>query len=269
MRTLAEVQALAVLAGLGGVASEELQEHCLTIELGSTASDLRLAARNAWAVRERLSDDTARIVERLERDALRCQQTMDPAEAARRLTGVLLDLAALSGLGAENTVRGHGWGFLGLGRRLERAAGMLSHLKQILSDGSDPDSATLSALLEVWDSTLTYRGRYMALPTLSQTADLLLLDPTNPRSLIYQLNEAAVHLEALPRASAELSVVRSLRQGVEQLPVAGADDEDDAWVREHLPERLEQIREELERLAINLETHQFAHVEPAWQGEVA
>lgn len=267
LRSLQEIHALAGLLGLEELEIEELAVHCLGIETPAVAADLRSAARNAWAVRERLSDDTARIVERLERDALRCQASDDPAEVARRLTGILLDLAALAGLGAENTVRGHGWSFLGLGRRTERSMGLSGQLRQILSNAGGSDAAGLSAFLEVWDSTLTYRGRYMALPTLAQTCDLLLLDPTNPRALVFQLNEMLAHLSCLPRAAAETAVVTAMIEGLEQTPVERMDEADGEWMRGHLSERVDWLREELGRLASTLETRQFAHVEPAWQGE--
>lgn len=268
VRSLQEIHALAGLLGVEELDLEELTSHCLEIEAPAVAADLRSAARNAWAVRERLSDDTARIVERLERDALRCQSSPDPADAARRLTGILLDLAALAGLSAENTVRGHGWSFLGLGRRTERALGLASQLRQILSCASGSETAGLSAFLEVWDSTLTYRGRYMALPTLVQSCDLLLLDPTNPRALIFQLEEMLEHLERLPRASVEASLVAALIDSVRQLPVDRMEDGDEGWVRTQLTERIEVLKAELDRLTGLLEARQFAHVEPAWQGEV-
>ncbi|MEN9355120.1 MAG: hypothetical protein RL318_2445 [Fibrobacterota bacterium] len=267
LRSSQEIRALAELCGdVGSLDPEALTIHCLQIEIATVAADLRAAARNAWAVRERLSDDTARIVERLDRDALRCQQSDDPAEVVRRLTGILLDLAALAGLGAENTVRGHGWSFLGLGRRVERAMGISGQLKRILSNSGEFDTASLSAFLEVWDSTLTYRGRYMALPTLAQTCDLLLLDPTNPRALIFQLQEAIAHLSHLPRAASEKTVVIAIVEALNALPVGKMDEEGSAWIRTHLAERMGWLHEELKRLTFALEIRQFAHVEPAWQG---
>jgi uncharacterized circularly permuted ATP-grasp superfamily protein/uncharacterized alpha-E superfamily protein len=267
LRSLQEIRALAGLCGAEDLELGRLTPHCLEIEIPAVAADLRAAARNAWAVRERLSDDTARIVERLERDALRLQQGEDPSEVARRLTGILLDLAALAGLGAENTVRGHGWSFLGLGRRVERSLGLSGQLRRILSSPGESDTASLSAFLEVWDSTLTYRSRYMALPTLAQTSDLLLLDPTNPRALVFQLLEIRGHLSHLPRTAAELGMVQGMVDALGLLPVSRMDDEEGAWVRGHLAERVRWLREELERMSVALETRQFAHVEPAWQGE--
>ena len=268
-RLLAEVHLLSGLADVSGDDFATLADQRFDAALEAAALDLRSAARNAWAVRERLSDDTARVVERLERDALRSQQTRDSAEAARRLTGILLDLAALSGLGSENTVRGHGWSFLGLGRRLERAMGLARQMHFVFSAPAGGEAAALSAFLEVWDSTLTYRSRYMALPTPTQTADLLLLDVTNPRSLIFQVAEMVAHLQALPRAHAELAAAKALLEALQQSSLEEVESQGDEAVRGHLVEKIAFFSEALERLAATLETRQFAHVEPAWQGERA
>jgi uncharacterized circularly permuted ATP-grasp superfamily protein/uncharacterized alpha-E superfamily protein len=266
-RALSTAQTLAELAEVDGRTPTELAARCFDVAMAAAVQDLRSAVRNAWAVRERLSDDTARVVERLERDALRGQQTRDPAEAARRLTGILLDLAALSGLGSENTVRGHGWSFLGLGRRLERAMGIIRQMQLVFSAPTGGDATALSALLEVWDSTLTYRSRYMALPAPAQTADLLLLDATNPRSLAFQIAEAVAHLRALPRAHAELAAAESLREALQGELSKRLDGLGEDAVRIALAGLFASTSESLARLATMLETRQFAHVEPAWQGE--
>ena len=46
----------------------------------------------------------------------------------------------------------------------------------------------LETVLEVADSTLTYRSRYNLLPNIAAVYDLVLLDDTNPRSLFFQIN---------------------------------------------------------------------------------
>jgi uncharacterized alpha-E superfamily protein len=56
----------------------------------------------------------------------------------------------------------------------------------------------LEAVLEVADSSITYRGRYNLLPNLATVYDLVLLDDTNPRSLLFQLNQLVKHFERLP-----------------------------------------------------------------------
>ena len=41
-------------------------------------------------------------------------------------------------------------------------------------------------LLDIGDSTITYRTRYLAAPRLGSTVDLLVFDQTNPRALAFQ-----------------------------------------------------------------------------------
>jgi uncharacterized alpha-E superfamily protein len=59
--------------------------------------------------------------------------------------------------------------------------------------------SVLETVLEVADSTLTYRSRYNLLPDIVAVYDLVLLDDTNPRSLLFQFNQLIKHFERLPR----------------------------------------------------------------------
>ena len=54
-------------------------------------------------------------------------------------------------------------------------------------------------MLEVADSIMTYRSRYLAAVNRAAALDLLLTDETNPRSLAYQLVAIADHVAHLPR----------------------------------------------------------------------
>ena len=57
----------------------------------------------------------------------------------------------------------------------------------------------LEPLLEIADSSMTYRRRYFARPQLSPVLDLLLLDDTNARALAFQLTALSEHMQRLPR----------------------------------------------------------------------
>jgi uncharacterized alpha-E superfamily protein len=70
---------------------------------------------------------------------------------------------------------------------------------QALEELEAEDDLTL--LLDIFDSTLTYRTRYRLAPQRAPVLDLLLLDETNPRSLAFQLEALSQHVEHLPRAS--------------------------------------------------------------------
>ena len=81
--------------------------------------------------------------------------------------------------------RGHGWRFLDVGRRLERAMNAITLVRRALSAGPS-DNAVLEPLLEIADSSMTYRRRYFARPQLAPVLDLLLLDDTNTRAVAFQ-----------------------------------------------------------------------------------
>jgi uncharacterized alpha-E superfamily protein len=56
-------------------------------------------------------------------------------------------------------------------------------------------------LLELADSQITYRLRYVMVAARAPVLDLVVLDPNNPRSVIYQLGRIETHLAALPKRS--------------------------------------------------------------------
>jgi uncharacterized alpha-E superfamily protein len=114
------------------------------------------------------------------------------------LNRMITDLAAFSGMEMENMTRGHGWRFLDVGRRLERAMNATSLVRKALSAGPS-DNAMLEPLLEIADSSMTYRRRYFARPQLSPVLDLLLLDDSNTRAVAFQLAAVSEHIRHLPR----------------------------------------------------------------------
>lgn len=120
-----------------------------------------------------------------------------PAAATDLLSEVLTNLAAISGTILENMVRGHAWLFLDMGRRVERANQILTVLSAMLPAGAG--RSHMEGLLEVADSLLTYRARYLSSLQVGPVVDLVLTDETNPRSLVFQVNALRHHIQQLPR----------------------------------------------------------------------
>lgn len=137
---------------------------------------------NAAAARDRLSDDTWRLFNHLESLANNNNPQPRIPELLQTLDSLLLHLSAFSGLQAENMTRGHGWRFLEIGRRIERAIGILSLLHTAHLSGE----TALEPLLETCDSVMTYRRRHFSKPHWQPVLDLLFADHTNPRSLAAQ-----------------------------------------------------------------------------------
>jgi len=157
------------------------------------------AARAAASViRDRFSPDAWRALERL------CA-TMDwplpdgPAETemAARVDAALRIVASFSGLAQENMSQLAGWRFLELGRRIERAVATCRFVRQFAD--TPPLEGALDVLLELADSQITYRQRYVMVAARAPVVDLVMLDPNNPRSVAYQLDRIEAHLAALPR----------------------------------------------------------------------
>ena len=152
-----------------------------------------------FQVRDRISNDTWRILHHLGRDfAPGRRGSASTGDILSLLDNLLLHLSALAGMAKENTTRGFGWRFLDLGRRLERSQFTLD-LLGIVQDASKDGHLGLDAMLEVFDSSITYRSRYLTELQFAQVVDLILNDEGNPRSLLFQLQALGRHLEALPK----------------------------------------------------------------------
>ena len=179
----------------------------------------------AFSVRDRLSADTWRILNRLEPDARQRPGRLPAVQASAMLHTLVLDLAAFSGMEMENMTRGHGWAFLDIGRRIERGAFMARLLEAVLRIGDRPE-LLLEPALEIGDSAMTHRRRYFAEPRLESAFEVLALDPANPRSLAFQLAALETHAAALPAganpegAAAVRDCARQLAQGL-PIPAQG------------------------------------------------
>ncbi|HXR08027.1 MAG TPA: circularly permuted type 2 ATP-grasp protein [Candidatus Acidoferrum sp.] len=155
----------------------------------------------AMLVRDRTSNDLWRVLAQLGE----VLAPPDPhasrlaADGTAVLNQTLLHLAAFHGLARENMTRAQGWRFLDIGLRLERAIYLCTLLDCALGSPEANNPSVLEAVLEVADSSLTYRSRYTLLPNIAAVYDLLLLDDTNPRSLLFQFNQLVKHFERLPR----------------------------------------------------------------------
>ncbi len=119
-------------------------------------------------------------------------------------------LGAFSGMEMENMTRNHGWRFLDMGRRLERAKHHAGLMRTLLVAGDPQEDGGLVLLLELADSFMTYRSRYLTTPILPPVIDLLLLDETNPRSIAFQIAALSAHVDELPRDADR--IVRSDQQ---------------------------------------------------------
>lgn len=148
---------------------------------GSLAATLHQLSAVAFNLRERMSIDNWRVIARLT-DGLHPSRAADPGETLEHLDHCVQAMMTLSGFALDGMTRDQGWRFLSMGRRIERLQFICGVLGQAIADGGD----TPDWLLELADSTITYRSRYMTRPQWLPVLDLLVCDETNPRSVAYQ-----------------------------------------------------------------------------------
>ena len=164
---------------------------------GALPQLVRTARAAASVIRDRFSPDAWRALVELEA-CLNAPVVAAPSEADayERADAALRIISAFSGLASENMNRLTGWRFLELGRRIERAIGLLRFARTFAEPGT-PRGA-LDVLLQLADSQITYRNRYVMMEARGPVLDLVLLDPENPRSLAFQVQRMADHLRVLP-----------------------------------------------------------------------
>jgi uncharacterized alpha-E superfamily protein len=88
---------------------------------------------------------------------------------------------------------------MSLGRRLERAMSSVRQLRAVSERIDEKSWPLLEHLLEVADSTMTYRSRYFTTLQPVAVLDVLMADETNPRSLTFQVAHLADLYQKLPR----------------------------------------------------------------------
>jgi uncharacterized circularly permuted ATP-grasp superfamily protein/uncharacterized alpha-E superfamily protein len=162
-------------------------------------ANINSAIYSASNIRDRFSPDGWLALTDLAKTAKRFHEAAQPGDdAAHAMTVLLRKLAGFAGLVHENMYRFTGWRFLSIGRTLERGL----HMTRLLAHMSGPDApdGALDMLLEIADSVMTHRRRYSVNTARLTVADLLALDPMNPRSILFQLNEIRTEVERLPNA---------------------------------------------------------------------
>ncbi len=187
----------------GGVGARELEQELIPFVThpqreGSIRQIGAQIGSILSSVRDRFSADTWSILNQLQTHSGSRSGRVRLTSALTLMNTLITDLAAFSGMEMENMTRGHGWRFLDFGRRLERGANLIHLLNNVLS-ATVNTSALLEPLLEIADSSMTYRRRYLSQVQLPSVVELLVVDPENPRALAFQLNALAKHAANLPQ----------------------------------------------------------------------
>ncbi len=250
---------------------------------GGASTDL-LARAMLATVRERGSiDDLFGSVTRLT-ESVRDRLTGDmystflanlrAARAATREAGLSLDglsrgmvatlrfSTAIAGVAAENMVRGGAFLFLDLGRRLERACAVSAEVASAIDQPPARIEIGLRLVLELCDSAITYRNRYLNVLQPAPVLDLVLCDQGNPRGLAFQLEAMHRHLGDLADDTVAgeplAETVAGFLTQAEMMVAEVLDSPDQGATAAEMPEQLRAIGAGVAELSVQITRRYFA-----------
>lgn len=228
--------------------------------------------RVAWPLKERLSQDTWRVLQQLEADF----SAPVPVYRENRIVAqmnlldrVIVTLSAFAGLLMENTTRGHGWRFIKIGKRVERALQITELMLATFGDAPFDLDPAMQTLLLIADSSITYRTRYFTTLRPEYVLDLLMKDTANPRSLLFQLEAIVEHMRHLPGyakadpAPLPMRLAEAALRRVHEASVADLSARDQDGNMLPLEELLRQLKGEIYDISDALTEVHFSHVASA------
>ncbi len=225
--------------------------------------NLRAMGRAAAQVRERLGSDHRQWI--ASATALRLAPVAGGrgapgvGEALRGLERLAEVLGAMTGAQTDRMTRDDGWRLLSIGRHIERLGLFGQSLGIAFETGAVHAENAFNQVLELFDSTITYRALYQKRLEVPPLLDLLMLDRENPRSLGWVTQTLRARLARLPGQPADIEQLVALAPDPEawqlaELCLCGADRRH-AW----LERSLEQAVQAAWRLADEISRRYFAH----------
>ncbi len=162
----------------------------------SVGFNLRALKSAASAVRERLSQEQWHVIVRAEADFFSRCEALNKAsqhgahgleyssvEALRTLELASGFMAAMTGAQTDRMMRDDGWRLLSTGRHIERLSTLSAALIEGFRTEAVFDEGGFGAMIELFDSTITFHAQYQQRRDIPALLDLLVLDRDNPRSL--------------------------------------------------------------------------------------
>lgn len=189
---------VAVLAGAGAAAAPASMKRGDLTRFAAAAMDGTDGWTSVRAVNRQARGIGAVSRDRLSADMIRLLDAPFPTKggALDRAGSLQRRYYALAGLGAEHLGRTDAWRFHDLGRRIERAMAAIRAIRALGHSGTTSDD--LSTLLDLADSQISYRQRYLTGIARVPVLDLVALDPGNPRGIAFQVAAIVEHLGKLP-----------------------------------------------------------------------
>ena len=176
---------------------------------GSLKYDFLLFIRAVHAARDHWSVDTWRVLRGMEEEWLTVKDTLKPGHLKMQhlLDSLVTSVVAFIGMNRESISRQQGWIMMDLGRKIEQCLLLTSMLRATLVNKYDDqvDYNLQEAVLVSNEGLVNFRYKYRSLLQLPLVLDLMIFDPSNPRSLVYQLDRLKKNLANLPKTSSDKS----------------------------------------------------------------
>jgi len=173
---------------------------------GTLANSLNKMLVNSYAVRDRLSFDTWRILDAIKKDWEDLQSEEPHLTAIHNaLDQLIVKIMAFNGLSIVNMTQEASWRLLNIGRYVESAYCATSILRSILVPVSKKETEKLlmELVLRANESLITYRYRYRSDLQLKGVLELLLDFEQSPRSVKYFLKQLETMVTALPKGETQ------------------------------------------------------------------
>ncbi len=189
--------------------SVRMFEQTLVAELAEggngLARNLDALAYAAGQIRDRLSPDHWRLVvtaagclDGLAAGAEGDEMAASAPDLLAALKRLGTHLSAITGAQTDRMTRDDGWRLLTLGRQLERLCTMSTLLGALFQRNAVLGDSAFGLLLDLFDSTITYRANYPGRQEIPALLNLLVLEPANPRSIACVLGVLRKELARLP-----------------------------------------------------------------------
>ncbi len=154
-------------------------------------------------VRDHWSTDTWRVIRGME-EALQNGIPLSHhghLQMIHTLDDLITSIVAFIGLNRESISREQGWIMLDVGRKIEQSLLVITMLRTTLvkKNNEQVEYNLQQSVLMSNESLVNYRYKYRRPLQNLLVIDLLIFDPNNPRSLIYQVVRLKAYLQNLPK----------------------------------------------------------------------
>ncbi|MGL4231244.1 MAG: alpha-E domain-containing protein [Casimicrobium sp.] len=235
----------------------------------SIAASMTALRSTAFSIRERLAPEQWTLVTASEQEfhSTFSNRSVSAQAALRALERLGMQVMAMTGAQADRMTRDDGWRMLSIGRQVERLVTLTHALAEAFASGTTVNDTGFNLVLALFDSTITYRSRYLQRRDPHALVELLALDRDNPRSLAWvslTLQARLAKLDATPMGVTPVLLrERSLPHQWSLEMLSNALDRAAAGECEAIVDRLRSVIDESSGLSDVLSQRYFSHAQGA------